>query len=153
MEIDPEAVIACAVRGVPVLQMDLDEGLEGFPDGGFDYVVLEETLQTLRRPLTMLGEMLRVGRHGIVSFPNVAYWRTRLALALQGSIAVGERGGHAWHATPNIHPLSIRDFLDWAHEHRVRVTKAFALSEGTVRPLAPEDNLYAQEALFFISRG
>lgn len=153
VELDAEAVMQCVERGVPVLQADLDEGLKGFPEGSFDFVVLEETVQALRHPLKVLHEMLRVGRQGIVSFPNFAYWRVRLSLALEGRMPVTERLPFRWHNTPNIHLFTLQDFLDWTQDNKVRVVKAFVWSDGRARPLrGAEDNRLAEEALFIVAR-
>ncbi len=152
VEIDPAAVMRCVALDVPVLQSDLDDGLQGFADGRFDFVILEETVQTLRHPLRVLNEMLRVGRHGIVSFPNFGYWRVRLALALEGRMPVTERLPYRWHDTPNIHLFTLRDLLDWADEAGVRIVRGYSLVEGEVRPLSAEDNLRAEEALLVLAR-
>lgn len=152
MELDHDAVLECVERGVPVFHADLDAGLDGFPDGHFDYVILEETLQALHRPIDVLREMLRVGRRGIVSFPNFAYWRVRLELAVRGRMPVTERLPFRWYDTPNIHLFSLQDFLDWAHENQVRVLGGHVLAEGQVRPVRDDDNLYAEEALFVIEK-
>ncbi len=152
IEVDPEAVRGCVARGVPVLESDLDEGLRGFPDGVFDYVILEQTLQTLRRPVEVLSEMLRVGTHGIVSFPNFGYWRVRLQLALEGRMPETRELPYHWHDTPNIHLFSIRDFLDWTAQAGVSIVKACAFEGGRARPLRGDDNLHAEEALFFVGR-
>lgn len=152
IELDAPSVIRCVEQGVAVFQADLDEGLKGFPDRSFDVVVLEETLQTLHRPLKVLDEMLRVGRLGIVSFPNFGYWRVRLSLTLEGRMPVTERLPYRWHDTPNIHLLTLQDFLDWAAGAGVRVVKAFALAGGCARPMEADDNLNAEEALFFLAR-
>ena len=82
IEIDFSLVLDCVTNGVPVFQANLDEGLAGFPDHSFDYVVLEETIQTLNRPRTVLSEMVRVGKLGIVTFPNFGFWRVRAHLLL-----------------------------------------------------------------------
>jgi methionine biosynthesis protein MetW len=152
IEMDPQAVFHCVERGVPVLQADLDFGLRGFSDRCFDYVVLEETLQTLHRPAEMLREMLRVGRHGIVSFPNFAHWRVRADLSLRGRMPVTERLPFQWYDTPNIHLLSIRDFQVWAAGNGVRIVAAHVLADGQVRPIEAKDNLLAEEALFVLDR-
>ncbi len=152
VELDPEAVVACVKRGVPVLQSDLDAGLRGFADRSFDAVILEETLQTLHRPLRILEEMLRVGRVGVVSFPNFGAWRVRLELALAGRMPVTPRLPHRWHNTPNIHLFTIRDFVEWIDAAGVRVARAYALRGEAIAPLAEDDNLQADEALFFLTR-
>lgn len=152
IELDAHEVMRCIERGVPVFQCDLDQGLAGFADGAFDYVVLEETLQTLRRPLAVLREMLRVGRHGIVSFPNFAWWRVRLSLMLEGRMPETERLPYRWYDTPNIHLFTLRDFLEWAQREGVEILSGYSCTNGTVRLMREDDNLEAEEALLFLRR-
>jgi methionine biosynthesis protein MetW len=152
VELDAEEVMRCVERGVPVFQTNLDEGLKGLPDRGFDYVILEETLQTLHRPAEVLREMLRVGRRGIVSFPNFGYWRVRLDLAVRGRMPVTEWLPHRWHNTPNIHLFTLQDFLDWADAESVRIVEGYVLVEGQVRQIQVADNLYAEEALVVVEK-
>jgi methionine biosynthesis protein MetW len=153
IELNSDEIFQCVEKGVPVFQSDLDQGLSGFADQSFDYVILEETLQTLHRPIDVLREMLRVGRHGIVSFPNFAYWRVRLDLALRGRMPITEGLPHRWFDTPNIHLFSFQDFLDWAQRDQVRLVAGHALVEGQVRPLEPADNLHAEEVLVVVEKG
>jgi methionine biosynthesis protein MetW len=152
VEIDAKAVLSATERGVPVLQADLSEGLSWFPDGSFDVVVLEETLQTLPNPWLMLGEMLRVGRKGIVSFPNFAHWRVIVDLVAHGRMPVTERLPYHWYDSENIHPFTLQDLLDWVDASNVRIVAGHSLSEGSVRPLRPEDNLHAEEVLVVVER-
>jgi methionine biosynthesis protein MetW len=152
VELEAEAVFECVANGVPVLQANLDAGLKGFADHSFDYVVLEETLQTLHRPVELLKEMLRVGRRGIVSFPNFAYWQVRFDLAFGGRMPVTPRLPKRWYDTQNIHLLTIQDFLDWTDEAGVRIVAGHALANGQVRELRAADNLYAEEALVVVER-
>lgn len=152
IELDSDAVFRCVAKGVPVFQSDLDEGLKGFPDLSFDYVVLEETLQTLHRPVDVLQEMLRVGRRGIVSFPNFAYWRVRLDLAVRGRMPVTEWLPHRWYDSPNIHLLTLQDFLDWGKASGVRLIRGHVLAEGEIRELREADNVYAEEALLVVEK-
>jgi len=153
VEIDPHAVFRCVERGVPVLQADLDLGLSGFADASFDYVVLEETLQTLHRPTALLREVLRVGRRAVVSFPNFGYWRVRLSLALGGRMPRTAGLPYHWYDTPNIHLFTLQDFLDWAADNGVRMTGGYVLADGCVRELREGDNLYAEEVLCIIQNG
>ncbi len=151
VEVDFEAVLACIDQGIPVYHADLDQGLSGFQDASFDYVILEETVQTLHRPLKVLKEMLRVGGRGLVSFPNFGCWNVRLSLAVKGRMPVTEELPHAWYNTPNIHLLTLEDFHCWAAEHQVRITGGYAFLEGEARPLDyPSDNLLAEEVLLAI---
>ncbi len=150
VELDAGAVEACVARSVPVIQADLDLGLLGFPDALFDIVVLEETLQTLRNPQIVLREMLRVGRCGLVSFPNFGCWRVRLELALTGRMPVSSSLPHAWYETPNIHLMTLLDFEELVARENFVIARGFALDDGRVRPLAPGDNLFAEEVLLEI---
>lgn len=152
IEVDGESVIRCVARGVPAVQMDADNGLHELCDQSFDYVVLEETLQTVRRPIDLLQEMIRVGRRGIVSFPNFAFWRVRLSLLLRGRMPVTQELPWRWYDTPNIHLLCLQDFLDWVQGHKVKVVEAKVYTAGAVRPLQEGDNLYAEECLFVVER-
>lgn len=152
VELDPTAVGRCIARGVPVVQIDLDGGIKGFGENSFDYVILEETLQTLRHPLDVLTGMLRVARHAIVSFPNFGFWRVRLDLSLRGRMPVTGRLPFRWYDTPNIHLLTLQDFLDWTASAGVQVVRAYALSRDGVQPLTDDDSLFAEEALFVLGR-
>lgn len=153
VELDADAVLQCVERGVPVFQANLDEGLNGFPDDAFDYVVLEETIQTLHHPAEVLNAMLRVGRRGIVTFPNFGYWQVRLDLALRGRMPRTPWLPYHWHDTPNIHLCTIQDFLLWAERSSVRVADGYVLNKGEVRKFRTSDNLHAEEALFLIEKG
>jgi len=153
IEIDSDSVFACIDRGVPVFQIDMEDGLSGFRDGSFDYVILEETLQTVQKPIKVLKEILRVGKHGIVSFPNFAYWRVRLDLAVRGRMPVTQYLPYRWYDSPNIHLFTIQDFLDWVEAAGVHIVKSYVFIEGQVRELKEAaDNLYAEEALMVIER-
>jgi methionine biosynthesis protein MetW len=152
IELDPDAVVKCIERLVPVLQADLDAGLAGFPDGSFDYVVLEETIQTLQHPIRVLDEMLRVGRFGIVSFPNFGHRNVIRDLSERGRMPVTDWLPHRWHNSPNIHLCTLQDFVDWTEESRVQILKGFVLTDGLVRPLQPGDNRQSEQVLLFLAR-
>jgi methionine biosynthesis protein MetW len=152
VELDAAAVGRCIARDVPVVQIDLDGGIKGFGENSFDYVILEETLQTLRHPQEVLTGMLRVARHAIVSFPNFGFWRVRLDLSLRGRMPVTGRLPFRWYNTPNIHLLTLQDFLDWTASAGIRVTRGYALSRDGVQPLKDDDNLFAEEVLLVLGR-
>jgi methionine biosynthesis protein MetW len=152
VERDLERVLQCVSRGVPVIQADLDEGLRGFTDKSFDFVVLEETLQTVYKPGVVVKDMTRVGRKCIVSFPNFGHWRVRLQLYADGRMPVTPILPYTWHSTPNIRLLTIRDFKEWCGELGVTIEAAYAYADGECRPLVDIDNLLAEEALFVISK-
>jgi len=152
IELDPDAVSQCVERGVPVIQADLDSGLKGLPDKSFDVVICEETLQTVHSPKTVLTEMLRIGRRGIVTFPNFAHWQMRLDLAIRGRMPESPAFPHPWSESPNIHPLTLLDFQEWAHREHVSIAGGHVRVAGEVRSLQPDDNLNAEQVLLVIER-
>ena len=112
VEIDDDRVLACVKSGVNVIQGDLERGLSEFESRSFDYVVLSQTLQAVRNSERIVHDMLRVGREGIVTFPNFGYWRNRLQV-IGGHMPVSENLPYEWHDTPNIHLCTITDFEDF----------------------------------------
>ncbi len=110
LEIDEANIVKCIAAGVNVIHADLDAGLSDFDEGSFDYVVMTQTLQAVRYPDSLLNEMLRVGREGIVTFPNIGHLRCRLQLAFKGAMPVSRTMPHKWYNTPNIHLCSLSDF-------------------------------------------
>ena len=111
VEIDDAHVLASLRNGVNVIQDDLETGLEYFGNDTFDFVILSQTLQAMHNVEGVLREMLRVGREGIVTFPNFGYWRHRLDI-LQGYMPVSKSLPHSWYDTPNIHLCTVKDFED-----------------------------------------
>ncbi len=152
VELDPTAVMCSIDKGVPVLNVNLDEGLSDFADQSFDYVILESTLQTLRNPMVILKEMLRVGRRGIVSFPNFGHFKVRLDLATRGRMPITADLPYGWHDTPNIHLFTLADFFDWCEANQVKVNLAFGLNRGQISPIGPDDNLTVEEAILFLEK-
>ena len=150
VEISEEGVYRCIARGLSVHHGDLDEGLEDYPDEAFDYVILSQTLQAVRKPRLVLQEMLRVGRLGIVTFPNFAYWRSRLDLGLRGRMPVTDDLPYEWYDTPNIHLTTIKDFLRLCSQERISVEQVIYLSGDHRVGLLP--NLRARTALFAVKK-
>jgi methionine biosynthesis protein MetW len=150
IEIDSRKVQRAIARGVSVYQSDIDEGLNGYPDGSFDYVILSQTLQETRRPLAVLTEMMRVGRHAIVAFPNFGHWAVRLSMLLSGRAPRSRCFPHAWYESPNIHFLTIRDFELLARDQGWTVEREIFLAghRAGVR-LA---NLRAEVAVFLVRK-
>ncbi|MCU0870178.1 MAG: methionine biosynthesis protein MetW [Burkholderiales bacterium] len=149
VEIDDERVIASVRNGVSVLQMDLEAGLSGFASDTFDHVILSQTLQAVRHTERLLAEMLRVGREGIVSFPNFGHWRVRLAIAL-GRMPVSRELPYQWYDTPNIHLFTLHDFEDFCASHGMRILERRVLSGGV--PVARLPNLFAATAAYRFER-
>lgn len=149
VEIADDNVLACVRRGVNVLQLNLEDGLAIFEDNSFDVVLQIDTLPHLRNAETMLQETARVGRTGIVAFPNFAHWPNRLAV-LRGRMPVTRRLPYQWYDTPNIRVGTYKDFEVLAHKNQLRVLDAFGLQEGrTVRWLP---NARAGTAVFHFER-
>jgi methionine biosynthesis protein MetW len=111
IEIDDANVLASVKHGVNVVQADIEAGLANFEDGAFDFVILSQTLQAMRNAESVLNEMLRVGREGIVTFPNFGYWRHRIDI-LRGHMPVSKALPYSWYDTPNIHLCTVKDFED-----------------------------------------
>jgi methionine biosynthesis protein MetW len=149
VEIDDANVHACVRRGIEVIQLNLEEGLALFEDQSFDVVLQLETLQHLRNTERMLQETARVGRIGIVSFPNFAHWPNRLRVAT-GRMPVTKALPYEWYDTPNIRVGTFADFEVLARKNGLRVTDAFGLHDGRVVRRWP--NLLASVALFRIER-
>ncbi len=148
IEIDDDNVQACVRRGINVLQLNLHQGLKAFQDQSFDVVLQIDTLQHLRNAEVMLRETARVGRIGIVAFPNFAHWPNRLSV-LRGRMPVTRRLPYPWYDTPNIRVGTYRDFAALAHKNGLRVLDSFGLQDGhEVRTLP---NLRAATAVFKLS--
>ncbi|QHI98815.1 methionine biosynthesis protein MetW [Xylophilus rhododendri] len=129
IEIDDANVLACARRGVNVIQRNLEDGLDLFDDRAFDVVLQLDTLQHLRNAETMLRETARVGRIGIVAFPNFAHWPNRMAI-LRGRMPVTRRLPYQWYDTPNIRVGTFKDFDALARRNQLRILDAFGLQDG-----------------------
>ncbi len=150
VEIDDANVLACLKRGVDVIQLNLDEGLAMFEDDSFDVVLQIDTLQHLRNAETMLRETARVGRVGIVAFPNFAHWPNRLAV-LRGRMPVTRRLPYQWYDTPNIRVGTFKDFEVLATRNRLSLLDAFGLQDGHEVRWLP--NARAATAVFRFERG
>jgi methionine biosynthesis protein MetW len=150
VEIDDAQVAACMRRDVKVLQLDLEEGLKLFDDASFDVVLQLETLQHLRNAETMLRETARVGRIGIVSFPNFAHWPNRVRVA-SGRMPVTKAMPYEWYDTPNIRVGTHADFEVLARKNGLTILDSFGLTAGRVVRRWP--NLRAAVAVFKFERG
>src|SRR5215472_2495808 len=141
---------------VAVIQGDADTDLADYPDDAFDYVVLSQTLQATRQPRIVLEHMLRIGRHGIVSFPNFGHWRIRLQILLGGRMPRTDNLPYAWWDSPNIHFCTIKDFRQLCHVVGARMEKAVALDAWgrALRFNAPwwTWNLLGEQGVFLLSR-
>ena len=149
VEIDDANVLACVQRGVNVIQLNLDEGLALFGDASFDVVLQLDTLQHLRNAEVMLRETVRVGREGIVAFPNFAHWPNRLSI-LKGRMPVTRRLPYQWYDTPNIRVGTHADLGQLALRSGLQVIDSFGLQDGRTVRVAP--NLRAGTSVYRLSR-
>ena len=151
VEIDANRVRRAIARGVSAYQSDIDQGLADYPDGAFDFIILSQTLQETRYPLRVLHEMLRVGRHGIVAFPNFGHWTTRLAHLVSGSAPRTKLFPYKWYESPNLHFLTVDDFVQLCRDQNWMIERQiFLRGDKRVRWLP---NLFSEVAVFSIRRG
>lgn len=149
VEIDDGGVLACVRNGVSVIQCDLESGLSDFEDRAFDYVILSQTLQAMRHSERIVREMLRVGREGIVTFPNFGYWRNRLQV-LGGRMPISDNLPYQWYDTPNIHLCTITDFEGFCLAHGVKILERTVITDGSAVSFLP--NLLGALAVYRFQR-
>ena len=144
-------------HGLSVIQGDADNDLDAYPSRAFDYVVLSQTLPATRNPRRVMANLVRIGRHAIVSFPNFGHWRIRVDLLLRGRMPMSKLLSQPWYDTPNIHFCTIRDFLGLCREDGIRLERSVTLDRlGRPFSLDPGGalaNLLAEQGLFLLSRG
>ena len=137
IEISEEGVLACVRRGLSVRQGNLQEGLADYPDKSFDYMILAQTLPFLDDPAMILNEMLRVGRHAIISFPNWGYWRCRLDLLFTGRIPLARDLPQRWYDVPRWQAFTITDFGRYCRQLGIKIDHQVYLSNGKSDQRAP----------------
>ena len=150
VEISGARVQRAIARGVSVFQSDIDEGLADYPDHAFDYVILSQTLQETRQPRKVLKEMLRVGKRGIVAFPNFGHWRVRASMLTSGRAPRTRLFPYEWYESPNIHFLTVHDFENLAALEGLTVERRYFLAGRRKVGLLP--NLLAEVAVFLVGR-
>jgi len=151
IEIADANIIACAGKGVNVIQMDLEAGLSEFEPQSFDFVILSQPLQAMRNIELVVKEILRVGKHGIVTIPNFGYWRHRLQI-IGGRMPVSRDLPYQWYDTPNIHLCTFVDFEAFCRDHGVHILERHVMCDGKDVSLLP--NLLGNLAVYrFESRG
>lgn len=151
VEISGSRVQRAIASGVSVYQGDIDQGLKDYPDQIFDYVILSQTLQETRHPLQVLKELLRVGRHAIVAFPNFGHWSVRLAHLWSGRAPQTKLFPYEWYDSPNIHFLTVDDFESLASREKWKIERRFFLSGRRTISLFP--NLMSEVAVFMVAAG
>ena len=156
IELSREGVNECVAKGLAVVQGDADTDLADYPNDGFDYVILSQTLQATRQPRVVLEHMLRIGRRAIISFPNFGHWNIRLQILLGGQMPRTRNLPYAWYETPNIHFCSIKDFRALCFAVGAKMDQAVALNAWgrQMRLKMPWWfwNLFGEQAVFLLSR-
>lgn len=145
VEINDANIVSCIRNGVNVIQDDLDTGLSGFETNAFDFVILSQTLQAIRHTEALVREILRVGREGIVSFPNFGYWKARLSV-LGGRMPVSDELPYQWYDTPNVHLCTLDDFETFCRQHRVHILDRRVMTGG--REIGTLPNLFGSTAVY-----
>ena len=146
IELSEEKIHKCVARGLSVFQEDLDSGLVAYGDDSFDYVILNQTFQQVKKPDLVLREALRVGRQVVIGFPNFCYLRDRIQIFFRGKVPVTASLPYEWYDTPNLHFLSIVDFKEYCNKRSFRIEKsAFIRANRRVRVFP---NLFAEIGLF-----
>lgn len=156
IELDMSWVTKAVGKGLPVIQGNADFDLQYYPTNGFDYVVLSRTLQAVSHPKEVLQQMLRIGRHAIVSFPNFGHWTLRLQLLLKGHMPMTSVWGKYWYETPNIHPCTMTDFVDLCRSEGYKIERWMAIDDqggrAPWRRSVRLANFFGEQALFLLTR-
>jgi methionine biosynthesis protein MetW len=150
IEIDERAIYKCVERGLSVFHGDVDTGLSEYGDGSFDYVILCQSFQQVRKPDVVLKEALRVGQEVIVSFPNFAHSRARLHMFFNGKTPVTPSLPYEWYDTPNLHFLSISDFADYCHKRNIKIKDSVFIGKNKRVRIFP--NFFAEVGIFFLTK-
>ena len=149
VEIDDDNVLSCLRNGINVIQNDLESGLSSFTSGSFDYVILSQTLQAMKHTAGIIQEMLRVGREGIVSFPNFGYWKNRVQV-IRGRMPVSDALPYHWYDTPNIHLCTLGDFEELCSQCNAKILERRVMNKDRQVELLP--NLMGKLAFYRFER-
>ncbi len=152
LELEQDLVLNCVNRGLSIIQHDIELGLENFADKSYDYVILSQTVQTIKNTELVFTELLRVAKKVIVSFPNFAHWRCRAQLFLAGSAPVTKQLPFKWYNSPNIHCLSLKDFERFCKKLSVKVEKKIPLVKTRFSPVKFAPNLFAEQVIYVTSK-
>lgn len=153
MEISLPDINTCLVKGLNVIHRDIELGLEIFGDQSFDYILTTHSIQTLKNPAQLLEEMVRVGCRGIVSFPNMGFWRSRAHIALGGKMPITKSLPYQWYDTPNYHLCTLRDFENLCKTLEIQILRRAAISNTRTNKLPSRimPNLFSETALYEIT--
>ena len=155
IDINQNNVIEAIQKGLSVVQGDIDKGLNEFEQNIYDYVILNQTLQSTTKPDFVIDEMLKIGKKVVVSFPNFGYWRVRCYLFFKGKMPKSKMLPYTWYDTPNIHLLTVKDFFEFCSERNIKITQQVYIKRGKIskNPFTRFlTNLLCEEALFVIEK-
>ncbi|MCD4674893.1 MAG: methionine biosynthesis protein MetW [Desulfobacula sp.] len=156
IEIEESKVVKCIEKGISVLQGDINEEIEDYPDNAFDYAICSQTLQQVYEPSGLIHSMMRVAKMGVVSFPNFGHIKVRMQLAFTGRAPVTKELPYSWHDTPNIRVLSLNDFEKFSSQVGFKILKRAAINtntnhgKGKMVNFLP--NLFAAYGIFLIGK-
>lgn len=150
-EIDEQLIYKCVARGLNVFHEDIDAGLAGYPDASLDFVIFSQSLQQAKRPDYVLNEALRVGKNLIISFPNFGRYSVRLQILFKGKVPVTPALPFQWYDTPNLHFLSISNFVDYCKMKKLQIKKSAFVNHDRRTNFLP--NFLAETGVFQISKG
>jgi homoserine O-acetyltransferase len=152
IELQQDLVLNSVSRGLSIIQHDIELGLEDYADKSFDYVILSQTVQTVKNPEKVFKELLRVGKKVVVSFPNFAHWKSRAQLFFTGRAPVTKQLPFSWHNSPNIHFLSLKDFDRFCDELGVKVQEKIPVGKTRISPVSLAPNWFAEQVIYVTSK-
>jgi methionine biosynthesis protein MetW len=150
IELSDQSVHSCVAAGLNVFQQDIDSGLAEYADKSFDFVILNQTFQQVKKPNYVLAEALRVGKKVIVGFPNFCYITDRFQLFFKGRVPVSPSLPYEWYDTPNLHFLSIADFIEFCKNRNIKIERSFFVTNNKQVKRFP--NLFGETGLFLLSK-
>ena len=150
VEIDQDSIVRCIGNGVPVIQGDLNDGLDFLPDQSFDMAILSHTLQETRRPDRLLKDIVRIGKQAAVSVINFGHWRCRLQVALKGKMPRSPQMPFQWYDTPNIHFCTLQDFRTLCKELNIKIVAEYPVSGRYPGMTRRKPNLFAIGCVFVL---
>jgi methionine biosynthesis protein MetW len=150
IELNEQAIVHCVSAGLSIIQQDIDTGLSEYGDNSFDYVIINQTIQQVKKPDFAMHEALRVGRKVIVGIPNFAHYKARASIFFRGRVPVTPSLPFQWYDTPNLHFLSLLDFKEYCKNKGITIERVFYKSGNRQVKLLP--NLLAEFGYFLLSK-
>ena len=150
IELDEKAIYKCVEKGLSVFHGDMESGIKGYPDNSFDYVILNQSMQEVKDVNHIISEALRIGEKVIVGIPNFAFFQARCRLFFKGKVPITKSLPYRWFDTPNLHFLSLTDFIDFCREKSIAIKGSYYLKENKRVYFLP--NLFALNGIFVITK-